>query len=78
MTIHASKGLEYDQVIIFAKDYSDLRNDENAKLHYVAVTRAKEKLFIVYTRKDVLYIESIKNMFSKCKLNVEDICNVIK
>lgn len=78
MTVHSSKGLEYDQVIIFAKDYSDLRNDENAKLHYVAVTRAKEKLFIVYTRKDVLYIESIKNMFSKCKLNVEDICNVIK
>ena len=51
-TIHASKGLEYDQVILVdsydgilpAKD-GDL--EEERRLFYVAVTRAKSNLFII-------------------------------
>lgn len=46
MTLHSSKGLEYDQVIIFASDYN-LENKEDINNHYVAVTRAKSKLIII-------------------------------
>lgn len=46
ITFHSSKGLEFDQVIVFADDYrlSDMQSIYN---HYVAVTRAKTKLIIV-------------------------------
>lgn len=46
ITFHSSKGLEFDQVILFAGDYnlSDMSGIYN---HYVAVTRAKEKVVIV-------------------------------
>ena len=46
ITFHSSKGLEFEQVIVFASDYrlSDLSSIYN---HYVAVTRAKNKLIIV-------------------------------
>lgn len=46
ITFHSSKGLEFEQVIVFAEDYrlSDISSLCN---HYVAVTRAKSKLIIV-------------------------------
>lgn len=46
ITFHSSKGLEFEQVIVFAEDYhlSDISSLCN---HYVAVTRAKRKLIIV-------------------------------
>ena len=46
ITFHSSKGLEFEQVIVFAEDYrlSDIPSLCN---HYVAVTRAKSKLIIV-------------------------------
>ncbi len=46
ITFHSSKGLEFEQVIVFAEDYrlSDMASIYN---HYVAVTRAKSKLVIV-------------------------------
>ncbi len=46
ITFHSSKGLEFDQVIIFAEDYR-LSDMENIYNHYVSVTRAKTKLIIV-------------------------------
>lgn len=46
MTIHAAKGLEYEQVILFANDF-DFTSPENRELHYVASTRAKSKLIII-------------------------------
>ena len=55
MTIHASKGLEFDNVFLIgaadgilpsSKDDVDL--DEERRLLYVAVTRAKKKLYISY------------------------------
>ena len=58
MTIHASKGLEFKNVFIvgieedfnFSKDISpeDLAQEKN--VHYVAVTRAEEKLVMSYAR----------------------------
>lgn len=52
LTLHSSKGLEFDQVILFIEDYSHSGavNDEHINNHYVACTRAKLKLIIVDTR----------------------------
>jgi superfamily I DNA/RNA helicase len=66
MTFHSSKGLEFDQVIIFSEDYP-LNDESSFYNHYVAVTRAKEKLIIVHnkrTNKSISYLEKIKAKFS--------------
>lgn len=51
MTIHKSKGLEFDQAIIFLEDYGHNGRVENSDInnHYVACTRARSKLIIVDT-----------------------------
>lgn len=51
LTLHSSKGLEFDQVILFIEDYAfnGAVNDEHINNHYVACTRAKSKLLIVDT-----------------------------
>jgi DNA helicase-2/ATP-dependent DNA helicase PcrA len=59
MTVHASKGLEFKYVFItgleqdlFPHKMNDGRkkedNEEERRLFYVAVTRAREKLFLSY------------------------------
>lgn len=60
MTIHAAKGLEFPAVFLCGAEEdllphknsvtSDLGLQEERRLFYVAVTRAKEKLFISHTR----------------------------
>lgn len=59
MSIHAAKGLEYSHVFIIgleegifphSRAYTDPDEmEEERRLAYVAVTRAKEKLFMTYT-----------------------------
>lgn len=46
MTIFAAKGLEFDQVIGFGKDYNLTNRDTNNN-HYVLITRAKEKVILI-------------------------------
>jgi DNA helicase-2/ATP-dependent DNA helicase PcrA len=59
MTIHASKGLEFDTIFLAgaeealfspqgvkSKDEQSKKEQEERRLFYVAMTRAKEKLFI--------------------------------
>jgi DNA helicase-2/ATP-dependent DNA helicase PcrA len=52
MTIHSAKGLEFDYVFIpkvregIIPHYKSEDIDEECRLFYVAITRAKEKLFI--------------------------------
>lgn len=46
ITLHSSKGLEFDQVILFANDYN-LADEASKYNHYVAITRAREKVVIV-------------------------------
>ncbi|MGC8733982.1 MAG: ATP-dependent helicase, partial [bacterium] len=52
MTMHSSKGLEFDYVFIpkvregIIPHYKSDEIDEECRLFYVAITRAKEKLFI--------------------------------
>lgn len=51
ITFHSSKGLEFEQVILFASDYR-LSSEVDVYNHYVAATRAKSKLIIVYFNDD--------------------------
>ncbi|MDO8522535.1 MAG: 3'-5' exonuclease [bacterium] len=57
MTVHASKGLEFDAVFIVGLEqglFPSLRNDadrdpeEERRLFYVALTRARKRLFLSY------------------------------
>lgn len=47
ITFHSSKGLEFEQVILFVSDYR-LSDEQSIYNHYVAATRAKSKLILVY------------------------------
>ncbi|MGB4660083.1 MAG: 3'-5' exonuclease [Mobilitalea sp.] len=49
LPIHMTKGLEFDSVIIWNPDENNYQTrDEDAKLLYVAITRALHELHIVY------------------------------
>lgn len=68
MSIHASKGLEFDNVFLTgleedifpsyqSKQVTDPKNglEEERRLFYVAVTRARKKLWISYSAERLLY-----------------------
>lgn len=58
-TIHSTKGLQYNQVIINADDYINRNNELEEQLHYVAVTRPKDKLLIILnnSKRSQIYLE---------------------
>lgn len=68
MTVHASKGLEFDYVFIVGleselfphtrADDTDLDVEEERRLFYVAITRAKKKLHLSYATLRMLYGET--------------------
>lgn len=74
MTVHAAKGLEFKVVFItgleenlfphkgFGERKNKEQNEEERRLMYVAVTRAKEKLFLTYA--GVRYIYGTREMHS--------------
>lgn len=78
MTIHASKGLEFDYVFISGLE-DDLfphmvigsvkknqeEEEEERRLFYVAVTRAKKKLFLCYAETRTIYGEKKINIPSE-------------
>lgn len=53
ITIHSAKGLEYDNVLLSLKRFKE--TDEEKRLLYVAVTRARERLIVTYPQKSSLY-----------------------
>ena len=66
MTVHSAKGLEFDTVFIpgfeeglfpssQARDGGDRAIEEERRLAYVAVTRAKNELFLINTHSRMLY-----------------------
>lgn len=72
MTVHASKGLEFKYVFIVGLEQGlfpstrmsrDARDDseEERRLFYVAITRAKEKLFLSYAHLRTIYGEQTAN-----------------
>lgn len=72
MTIHAAKGLEWSRVYLpfLSSDRFPLKSNENSNIQeernifYVAVTRAKEKLTITYSRERQHY-KAQKSQFIK-------------
>ena len=71
MTIHSVKGLEYDIVFVLGLEegifphrnslMSASETEEERRLCYVAITRAKEKLYILNARRRVLFGEDSIN-----------------
>ncbi|PIR86422.1 ATP-dependent DNA helicase PcrA [Candidatus Kaiserbacteria bacterium CG10_big_fil_rev_8_21_14_0_10_43_70] len=64
MTVHASKGLEFDTVFITGLEeglFPHARHDENAdeeeerRLFYVAITRARKKVFLSHAMSRMMY-----------------------
>ena len=64
MTVHASKGLEFDAVFVTGLEqglFPSIRNDgdrdneEERRLFYVAVTRARKRLFLSYANARMKY-----------------------
>ena len=47
MTIHASKGLEFKNVVLNTKDFSEMHEENTRNMFYVACTRAEKRLFFV-------------------------------
>ncbi len=78
ITFHSSKGLEFNQVIIFAEDYR-LQDESSIYNHYVATTRAKNKLIIVkfnnYNAN--IFQTNLTQIFKKKELNLTDVLTVV-
>lgn len=72
ITFHSSKGLEYEQVIVFAEDYA-LNDEQSIYNHYVAITRAKSKLIIV-DKNDIVFERNLERLLSIKDLNI---CNIM-
>jgi len=75
MTFHSSKGLEFDQVFMVGteeellphknviKEGSDI--DEERRLCYVGITRARKKLIMTYAKERKIYGKKIKRHISR-------------
>lgn len=62
MTIHGSKGLEFDTVFLINAAHPDdgktlVGDDAERRLFYVAMTRAKERFVATYSERPIKYIE---------------------
>ena len=86
MTIHASKGLEFDYLFLVGLEqdlfpHMDIGNkkksleesEEERRLFYVAVTRAKKKLFLCYTELRTIYGEKKINIPSEFLEDVNEL-----
>ena len=75
MTIHSAKGLEFPVVFLAGVEegiFPSQQNfgepseiDEERRLAYVAITRAKDKLYITHTRERMMYGKTTKNPLSR-------------
>lgn len=77
--LYSSKGLEFEQVVLFVSDYR-LANEEDIYNHYVAATRAKTKLILVYINNDWnagQFRKNINEILEKSSLKMKDIATVV-
>ncbi len=75
MTLHAAKGLEFPIVFIPGMEegifpgnqsiYSEDDLEEERRLAYVGITRAREKLYLINARQRMLYGTTNRNMASR-------------
>ena len=74
MTVHSAKGLEFPIVFLAGMEdgifpseqnmHDDEEMSEERRLAYVAITRAKEKLFITYAKNRMMYGKTSYNLLS--------------
>ena len=74
MTVHSAKGLEFPIVFLAGMEdgifpseqnmHDDDELSEERRLAYVAITRAKEKLFVTYAKNRMMYGKTSYNMLS--------------
>lgn len=81
MTVHAAKGLEFDAVFIVGLEqglFPSLRNDvgrdpeEERRLFYVALTRARKHLFLSYAAERSKYGERESALPSEFLLDIDE------
>ena len=75
MTLHSAKGLEFDQVFLPGMEegifplsrasYDDDQLEEERRLAYVGITRAKKRLFLSHARTRMLYNNRQANPISR-------------
>ncbi len=75
MTVHSAKGLEFPVVFLVGMEdgifpssqniYSDEEMSEERRLAYVAITRAKQKIFVTHTHERLLYGRTAYNKLSR-------------
>lgn len=76
MTYHASKGLEFDRVYLPNLEYGKVPHgrmltlqelEEERRMFYVALTRAKESLWLLYDKSQTIspFLEELKNIEKK-------------
>lgn len=65
MTIHKSKGLEHDNVIVYNADAARGSIDERAKVYYVAFSRARKRLFALTSGRPDPVVDAVRNMFDE-------------
>ena len=79
VTFHSSKGLEFDQVILFVSDYR-LSNEQEIYNHYVAATRAKNKLIMVRIHDDrdaEQFVQNINRIMDESSLKITDVATIV-
>lgn len=79
ITFHSSKGLEFEQVIVFVSDYR-LSSEQDIYNHYVAATRAKSKLIMVYINNDgnaKQFAHNINRILAESNLKMKDVATVV-
>lgn len=80
ITFHSSKGLEFEQVILFVSDYR-LSDEQSIYNHYVAATRAKSKLILVYMNdnyNDKQFAHNLNAIFNKAEVRVSEVVTITK
>jgi DNA helicase-2/ATP-dependent DNA helicase PcrA len=84
MTVHAAKGLEFDYVFIsgleenlfphkrMSEEKTDADMEEERRLFYVAVTRARKKLFLTYAGLRTIFGSKQVNIPSEFMIEMDD------
>jgi len=85
MTIHAAKGLEFETVFVsgceesmftprlaLEKKASEEKAEEERRLFYVAMTRAKKKLFLTWANMRMVYGSTEVNLICSFVLDIPD------